>query len=222
MAERDPSAWVSSGEDLGREWIDKGGLFMPLVYRTVGTRCVLILALLSLLVFGSLLSPLTPKAFAIDPSADIELPVGTLLGDGPDRAWAGVGAFNVFPNNSANRSAQFSGEYRPGYKLFSIGPMLGLTVNTQGGVFGYGGLYTDYAVGPVVLTPSVAVGGYAQNGSKDLGSVFQIQTAFEAAYQFEGGSRLGVRISHISNLGVNEKNPGAESLLLTYSLPLRW
>ncbi len=195
---------------------------MPLAICAAGIRRIRVLAVPLACAFAAFLSPFVPSASAIDPSADIELPVGKLLGSGPDRVWGGVGVFNVFPNNSANRSAQFSGEYRLGHKLFSIGPLAGLTVNTQGGVFGYGGIYTDLAFGPVVLTPSVAVGGYAQNGSKDLGSVFQIQSALDAAYEFQGGSRLGVRISHISNGGVNEKNPGVESLLLTYSLPLNW
>ncbi len=153
-------------------------------------------------------------------SSDIELPIGKLLGKEEDRIWTGVGAFNVFPNNSAGRSADFTGEYRFGEKLYSIGPLLGLSVNTKGGVYGYGGLYTSFALGEVLLTPSITVGGYAQNDSKDLGSVLQFQSSIEGAYQLDYGGRLGVRFSHISNGGIKDKNPGAEILLLSYSHPM--
>lgn len=153
-------------------------------------------------------------------SKDIGLPIGKLLGKEEDRIWAGVGAFNVFPNNSAGRSADFTGEYRFGEKLYSIGPLLGLSVNTKGGVYGYGGIYTSFALGRVLLTPSITVGGYAQNDSKDLGSVLQFQSSLEGAYEFDYGGRLGVRFSHISNGGLKDKNPGAEILLLTYSYPM--
>ena len=33
-------------------------------------------------------------------------------------------------------------------------------------------------------------------------------------------SRLGVAISHMSNAGLTKRNPGAQSLLLMYSVPL--
>ncbi len=153
-------------------------------------------------------------------SKDIELPIGKLLGKEADRVWGGVGVFNAFPNNGAGRSADFVGEYHFGAKFYSIGPLLGLSVNTDGGVYGYGGIYTSYAIDKVLLSPFFTVGGYAQNGSKDLGSVLQFQTGIEGAYQFDYGGRVGLRFSHISNGGTQDKNPGAETLLLSYSFPM--
>lgn len=151
---------------------------------------------------------------------DVDLGFGTLLGKEEDRIWVGVGAFNVKPNNAAGRSADFVGEYHFGGKFYTIGPLLGLSVNTDGGVYGYGGIYTSLALGEVLLTPFFTVGGYAQNDSKDLGSVVQFQSGIEGAYGFDYGGRLGVRFSHISNGGVKDKNPGAEILLLSYSHPM--
>ncbi|MBT4488902.1 MAG: acyloxyacyl hydrolase, partial [Rhodospirillaceae bacterium] len=40
-------------------------------------------------------------------------------------------------------------------------------------------------------------------------------------YRFSDRSRLGVALSHISNASIGDKNPGAESLMLTYALPVR-
>ncbi len=153
-------------------------------------------------------------------ASDIELPVGKLLGREDDRVWLGIGVFNLFPNNGAGRSADFVGEYRLGHKVFSIGPLVGLSVNSDGGVYGYGGIYSNYQVGQFLITPSLRVGGYAKNGSKDLGSIFQMETSLQGAYEFQNGMRLGVRFSHISNAGLKDKNPGAETLLLSYSLPM--
>jgi hypothetical protein len=98
--------------------------------------------------------------------------------------------------------------------------MAGILANREGGVFGYGGVYWDLAAGPWHLVPALAVGGYRQGDSKDLGGVFQFREAVEIAYQLENGMRLGLQIAHISNAGIYASNPGQEDLMVTVSLPL--
>lgn len=148
------------------------------------------------------------------------------LGDGPDAATVGVGAFNVIPNDDERAvgnddvSAEFRAEYRLGEKVFFVGPMLGLMVNSDGGVFGYGGIYGDVRYRSWVFTPAFGVGGYSQGDSKDLGGVFEFHVGLDIAYEFDGGSRLGLKLAHISNAGTQDINPGVESALLTYTLPL--
>jgi lipid A 3-O-deacylase len=56
--------------------------------------------------------------------------------------------------------------------------------NTQGGIFGYGGFYSDLALGRFVLTPLAAVGGYHHGGSEDLGGIFQFHLSADLSYQF--------------------------------------
>jgi hypothetical protein len=111
-------------------------------------------------------------------------------------------------------------EYRFGRKVFVAGFSLGLVANTDGGLFGYAGLYSDLSCGKFYLTPQLAFGGYHEGDSSDLGGVFQFRLSLDLAYRFDNGHRLGVRGGHISNAGVNERNPGEEEVLLTYSFPL--
>jgi lipid A 3-O-deacylase len=138
---------------------------------------------------------------------------------GPDAFLAGAGVFDLEDRRSS-MSAGGNLEYRFGRKLFVIGPALGLVANWDGGVYGYFGLYADISIGPVVLSPQVAAGGYREGDSIDLGGEFQFRESVDLSYRFEGGSRLGVRLAHISNAGIYEENPGAEEAYVTYAIPL--
>lgn len=139
------------------------------------------------------------------------------LADEPSYLDFGAGAFDI---DHPDLSAAGYIEYRYGKKLFFIGPLMGIMANTDGGVFGYGGIYADIKYRKLVTTPFFTVGGYHQGGSKDLRNTFQFRSGIALAYQFDKGSRLGVRFAHISDAGITDKNPGENELLLTYSLPL--
>ncbi|ADJ28869.1 acyloxyacyl hydrolase [Nitrosococcus watsonii] len=139
------------------------------------------------------------------------------LADEPSYLDFGAGAFDIVHSEI---SAAGYIEYRYGKKLSFIGPVMGIMANTDGGVFGYGGIYTNIKYRRLVATPFFTVGGYHQGGSKDLGGTFQFRSGITFAYQFDKGSRLGVRFAHISNASIHDNNPGENELLLTYSLPL--
>jgi hypothetical protein len=67
----------------------------------------------------------------------------------------------------------------------------------------------------------VAAAGYFHRGAgKDLGSHLEFKTGLELAYRFDDMSRIGIAFDHISNAGLTKRNPGTESLLLTYSIPI--
>jgi lipid A 3-O-deacylase len=138
-------------------------------------------------------------------------------GDEADALMLGLGAFDPFDNG---KSAGATLEYRLGRKLFVIGPAIGGMANTQGGLFGYFGLYSDISVGKVYFTPQLAIGAYHQGDSRDLGGVFQFRETVEFSYRFDNGQRLGVRVAHISNAGIHEINPGEEEYYLTYAIAL--
>jgi lipid A 3-O-deacylase len=132
----------------------------------------------------------------------------------------GAGAFDLFEENEGGaRSAAGTVELRFGAKLIGIGPALGLIANTDGGVFGYGGLYFDLTFGHIVINPLAAVGGYHEGNSKDLGGVFQFRGSITVAYQFDNAARVGVEVGHISNAGLHDKNPGEEDAFVIYALP---
>ena len=140
------------------------------------------------------------------------------FGKGPDVITLGLGVFDPFKQDPASGEARL--EYRWGQKLLFIGPMVGVMANTDGGVHGYIGGFFDFRVGNLTVTPSAGPGLWRQGGSKDLGGTFEFHTALDFAYTFEGGSRLGMKLSHISSAHINRKNPGSESLTLTYTLPV--
>ncbi len=136
----------------------------------------------------------------------------------PDFLTLSAGGFDVNDNET---SAEFRIEYRSMRKYLFLKPMIGLMGNSEGGVYGYGGVNLDIYLGRQwVVMPNFAIGGYRRGSSKDLGSVIEFRSGLEIAYRFDDRSRLGVAFSHISNAGISDNNPGAESAVLSYSIPL--
>ena len=143
----------------------------------------------------------------------------TLQIDDPSFVSLGAGVFDVFHEEPAG---EFRGEFRSNYKLLGfLKPLVGLMATTDRAVYGYGGFGVDLYFGPRwVLTPSAAVGAYDEGQGKKLGSVFEFRTGAELAYRFDDRSRLGLALHHISNAGITERNPGTETLMLIFSIPL--
>jgi lipid A 3-O-deacylase len=137
-------------------------------------------------------------------------------GNEADNLLLGAGVFDIRDRTSAAGTI----EYRFGRKVFVAGLSLGLVANTEGGLYGYVGTYGDLSYRRIYFTPQMAMGGYHDGDSSDLGGVFEFRLSLDIAYRFDNGHRLGVRGAHISNGGANEQNPGEEELLLTYSVPL--
>lgn len=131
----------------------------------------------------------------------------------------GVGAFDF--TDSDHRSAQFELQYRSGLKLWIFQPMAGVSATTDASAYVYAGVSVDVFFGNrFVLRPSFAPGLYHEGNGKDLGGVLEFRSALEAAYRFDDRSRLGIEISHRSNAGIYDDNPGEETLMLFYHLPL--
>jgi hypothetical protein len=137
-------------------------------------------------------------------------------GNEADNLLLGAGVFDIRHDETPAGTI----EYRFGRKVFVVGLALGLMANTNGGLYGYVGTYSDLSYKKIYVTPQIAMGGYHEGSSTNLGGVFQFRMSLDVAYRFDNGHRLGVRAAHISNAGVNEENPGEEELFLTYSFPL--
>lgn len=133
----------------------------------------------------------------------------------------GAGAFNLFDNDDV--STQFSGEYRGEYLWEGLRPVVGVSVNTDGGVYGYGGANYDVNLGENwVLTPNFMVGAYHRGDSRDLGHTLEFRSGLELDYSLGNNGRIGAAFNHISNASLGDKNPGAESLMLVYSHPIHF
>ncbi len=126
-------------------------------------------------------------------------------GDPPHIA-LGAGAFDVTPSHhrDSKTTAELRAEYRFGDVFWILSPFIGTAGTTDGAFYGYGGFGVDVNFGPnVVLTPN------------------EFRSGAELAWRFADTSRLGVAVHHTSNAGLTKVNPGEQSILLMYSVPLR-
>jgi lipid A 3-O-deacylase len=139
--------------------------------------------------------------------------------DDPDFVSLGAGGFDFDHDKQA---VEFLAEYRFGYKILGVlKPFLGGFVTSDSALYGYGGFGVDIYFGNrVVLTPNAAVGAFTRGNGKNLGSNVEFRTGAELAYRFDDRSRLGLALHHISNAGITKQNPGTETLMLIYSIPL--
>ena len=173
-------------------------------------------ALAAIAAFGSALLAASP-ALADNGS----LPAIVAAPDDGSLLAVGAGAYNVLQDK---KSAELRLEYRSALRLlYVIQPVIGGFATNRGTLYGYGGLRIDLMLGEhVVLTPSAAVGFWRAGSGKELGSTIEFKTGAELAWRFADASRLGISFDHISNAGLTLHNPGVETLLLIYSLPLGW
>ena len=126
-----------------------------------------------------------------------------------------LGAFDFI--NETTTEARI--EYRSGRKKFKVGPKLGVLFNSKASLYVYGGFYLDLSFGRWVVMPNLAVGAYYEGNGKDLGHVIEFHSGVEVSYRFDNRSRLGIALHHISNANIGDRNPGAESLVVTYAIP---
>ena len=131
----------------------------------------------------------------------------------------GAGSFDM---NGDDTTGTISLEYTHDKRLFwEFKPMGGLMATFDGAFYLYGGVAVDIFLGRrLVLTPSFAPGLYIEGGGKDLGHVVEFRSAVELTYRFSNRARLGLELYHLSNGGLDDRNPGANALMLTYSMPL--
>jgi len=132
-----------------------------------------------------------------------------------------AGIFNTLHNDS-DTTGQAGVEYRFHQWDFGVRPTVGVSANWDGMVYTYGGINWEVALVPNrwLLTPSVMAGYYHQGGAKDLGGPFEFREGIELAYQFDNRQRLGLAFQHMSNAHIYNHNPGVESLLVQYAIPV--
>lgn len=161
-----------------------------------------------------------PRLVAFALLAAVAAAPGGAAADDPDLLSFSAGAYDW--NRKKDPGAEFRLEYRSDYKLWIFKPFAALAGTTTGQSFVGAGVLIDVYLGNrIVVTPSFAPTWY-QGGNKDLdlGHAVEFRSQLEIAYRFDDRSRLGVAISHYSNASLGDKNPGTESAMLYYSVPL--
>lgn len=97
-------------------------------------------------------------------------------------------------------------------------PKAGVVAGAQGSLYMYGGAQVDFPLGRRwTFTPGWAAGLYHRSEDFDLGGPLEFRSSLELSYQLVNGARLGVCLYHLSNAGLFTRNPGSESLVVTYS-----
>lgn len=133
---------------------------------------------------------------------------------------AGVGLLNVFHDQE---SEQWMGSLECRFRewRWDLRPWIGIAQAEKGTTFVSAGLsYTHEMKNGVRLTAAFAPTFYDANNGRDLGSKLEYYTFGEVGYSFKNHHVLSLRLGHISNAGLAAHNPGVETLMLTYSLPL--
>jgi len=143
----------------------------------------------------------------------------------PPRVALEAGAFDFIPSNhpDARTAADLRGEYRFGDRLWILSPFIGASGTSDGAFYGYFGFGIDINFGRNwVLTPNAAAGYFYRGGGTNLGSFWEFRTGAELDYRFENQDRLGIAVHHMSNAGLTQRNPGEESAVLVYTVPVSW
>ncbi len=149
--------------------------------------------------------------------------LSTSLAHADDYLSLNAGRYNALRKNNPDRAWQYGLEYRFNEISYGIHPIVGGFGTSDGGAYGYGGLNWDIALLPnqLYIVPNFAVGAYRDGGGKNLGGTLEFRSGIELDYQLPNAHQVGVALNHISNAGIYGRNPGEESVLVTYSVPVR-
>lgn len=141
------------------------------------------------------------------------------IADDPDFIVVGGGWYDF---NDDQDAFDFRLEYRSGYKALGfLKPWAGIEATTEQAVYGAVGVLTDIYFGRRwVFTPSFGAGLYADGNGKDLGHTIEFRSQLEFGYRFDDRSRVSLAVSHISNAGLGDSNPGTEIATIYYHVPL--
>jgi lipid A 3-O-deacylase len=149
-----------------------------------------------------------------------------MAADDPALFTIGAGLWDV----NFNYKREFEGrmEYRHGQGLFEtdsfrgLKPLIGVMATSAESVFGYAGFGAPITFGGGYweFTPSAGLGAYSRGKGLDLGGTFEFHLGLAVSMAVTQNGRLGLYLTHISNAGINDNNPGVNSLLLTWSFAL--
>ena len=127
-----------------------------------------------------------------------------------------------------HRTVEFEAEYK--FHVRGLGspwpfleflPLVGFMATVEGSSYLYLGLNFDLLFWDhLLIAPGFAAGAYWHGKGKDLGYPLEFRSGVELAWQFTDYSRLGIHFYHLSNASLSKRNPGEESLVIYYDIPI--
>lgn len=144
----------------------------------------------------------------------------------PDLISFASGVFNLLHPRST--TCEFEAEYKfhvrslkSPYHFLEFRPLVGLMMTARGSGYLYGGINFDLLFwNHLLIAPGFAAGYYWEGRGKNLGYPLEFRSGVELAWQFSDWHRLGIHFYHLSNASLSRRNPGEESLVLYYDIPL--
>ncbi len=129
---------------------------------------------------------------------------------------ASGGAFNLSSDKS-EAEAGLGARFAP--RAWGIAPETGVAASGEGSFWVFGGLRRDFAVGSGgwAVAPFWGVALYQAGSERDLGGAVEFRSGIELSRELGRGRRLGLAFYHLSNAGLYDFNPGANSLVVTWA-----
>jgi lipid A 3-O-deacylase len=126
-----------------------------------------------------------------------------------------LGSFDIGNSGTAMGQA----EYRFSTSWSGFRPHAGLFFTADSGAYLYAGVgYPFFINEEWSLTPSLSAGYYNQGAGKDLGYDVEFYSQLRLEYRLASSTKVGLGIGHISNASIGDRNPGAETVYLSYSI----
>jgi hypothetical protein len=144
----------------------------------------------------------------------------------PDYLSVATGAYNLL--HPKWRTWEFDLEYKfhlrclkSPNRYLEFRPLVGALITLRGTTYFYLGLNFDLLFfDHLHFAPGFAAGYFSKGEGRDLGYPIEFRSGVELAWQFSDYRRLGVHFYHLSNASIGRRNPGEESLVLFYDIPL--
>jgi hypothetical protein len=145
----------------------------------------------------------------------------------PDYFSIGSGAFDGYRKNwcTAELDIEYKAHFncmKSPFEFLEFRSLVGIMANARGAGYLYLGLNLDMLFfGHLLFAPGFAAGYYWQGSGKNLGYPIEFRSGIELAWQFKSLHRLGVHFYHLSNASMGKRNPGEESFILFYDIPIK-
>lgn len=107
-------------------------------------------------------------------------------------------------------------------KEWFIDPKMGVMFTSANSICSYFGfIFRQPVMYGLSLSFSFAPGFYYSFKEDKLGHILEFNSGVELTYELTASRRISISFHHISNGGLAKFNPGAEFLLVSYTIPLR-